>query len=71
MSEQFYDLHPFEMGVPKHWLTFFETLEMHHIFYTSKPYEMANLLQKQRLFNSAAWDIPPSQHDTQVDLRYS
>ena len=35
MWEQSYNLDPFEMRVPKHWLRFTETLEMHHMFYTA------------------------------------
>ena len=69
MWEQSYNLDPFEMRIPKHWLSFSETLEMHHMFYPAACYEVANQLEKQRLFHFSALDIPPSQHDSEVDLR--
>ena len=69
MWEQSYNLDSFEMRVPKHLLSFCETREMLHMFYTAACYEVSNLLEKQRLFHCFALDIPRSQHDSEVDLR--
>ena len=69
MWEQSYTLDPLEKGVPKDWLGFSETLEMHHMFYLAACYEMASLLEKQRLFHFSALIIPRSQNESEVDLR--
>ena len=69
MWAQSYNLDSFEMTLPQHWLSFSQTLGIQHMFNTAACYEVPNLLEKQRRFNSSAFDIPGSQHNFEVDLR--